>query len=66
MNKQVIRTFNGKIVGSIETDNQGNKIARDFYGKIVGRYNKQQDVTRDFYGKIVARGDNLSLLLSVR
>lgn len=64
--KQIIRAFNGKIIGSIETDNIGNKIIRDFYGKILGKYNKEQDVTRDFYGKIVARGDQSAMLLSLK
>lgn len=64
-NKQIIRAFNGKILGSIETDAQGNKIIRNFYGKILGRYNKEQDVTRDFHGKIIAKGDQSPLLLSL-
>ena len=64
-NKEVIRAFNGKIIGSIETDTKGNKIIRDFYGKILGRYNKEQNVTRDFYGKIIARGDQSAMLLSL-
>lgn len=63
-NKEIIRNFSGKIIGSIETDPQGNKIVRDFYGKILGRYNKRQNVTRDFYGKIIGRGDQSGLLLS--
>ena len=64
-NKQIIRDFYGKIIGSIETDTQGNKTIRDFYGKILGRYNKKQDVTRDFYGKIVSKGDASTMLLSL-
>lgn len=64
--KQMIRDFRGKILGSIETDYQGNKIVRDFYGKILGRYDKRQDVTRDFYGRIVARGDQSSMLINLR
>ena len=61
--KQIIRNFYGKIIGSIETDTQGNKTIRDFYGKILGRYNKKQDVTRDFYGRIVSKGDASAMLL---
>ena len=62
--KEVIRAFNGKIIGSVETDPQGNKIVRNFYGKILGKYSKAQDVTRDFYGKILAKGDQTAMLLS--
>jgi hypothetical protein len=64
-NKQTVRAFNGKILGTIETDSYGNKIVRNFYGKILGRYLKSLDVTRDFRGKTIARGDQSSLLLSL-
>lgn len=59
-----IRDFYGKIIGSIETQSNGDKIVRDFYGKILGRYDKTNNVTRDFYGKIVAQGDVTGMLLA--
>ena len=65
MNKTYIRNFYGQILGSIEEDNKGNKTGRDFYGRIVGRYDKSTDVTRDFYGRIVGKGDMLSSLISL-
>lgn len=64
-NRQTIKAWNGKILGSIETDYQGNKIVRDFYGKILGRYIKSLDVTRDFRGKMIARGDQCAMLLAM-
>lgn len=64
-NRQVIKAWNGKIIGSVETDAQGNKTVRDFYGKILGRYIKSLDVTRDFRGKMIARGDQSAMLLSL-
>lgn len=54
---QTVRDFSGRILGYIETDNQGNKIIRDFYRVILGKYDKKNNVTRDFYGRVVARGD---------
>lgn len=63
MTKEYIRDFYGRILGSIETDNNGNKKARDFYGKILGTYNKKDNTTRDFYGKIIARGDQSASLI---
>jgi uncharacterized protein YvpB len=60
---QTIRDFSGKIVGYIETDSQGNKIVRDFYRVILGKYDKKNNVTRDFYGKIIARGDASASLI---
>lgn len=65
MRKDVIKDWTGKIIGYIETDNVGNKVVRDFYRKVLGRYDKRQDVTRDFYGRIIAKGDQCSLLLNV-
>ena len=33
-----IRDFYGRIMGTVESDEAGNKVARDFYRRIVGRY----------------------------
>ena len=60
-----IKDWRGKIIGFIDTDTvTGNKIVRDFYGKILGKYNKRLDITQDFYGRLVARGDKSMLLIS--
>ena len=66
MNKEYIRDFYGRIIGSIETRPNGDEILRDFYGKILGRYDKASDVTRDFYGRIIAKGNHTSLLLKTK
>ena len=52
-----IKSWDGKIIGFVETDSEGNKVVRDFYLNIVSRYDAKQNVTRDFYGKIVGKGD---------
>ena len=65
-NKQIIRDFYGKIIGSVETDFVGNKTVRDFYGKVLGTYNKKQDVTRDFYGRMISKGDASAMLLNLK
>lgn len=57
MNKEPVREFSGKIIGWIETDNQGNQIIRAFSGRMIAKYDKQSDVTRDFYGKIISKGN---------
>lgn len=63
----IIRDFYGKKLGTVITDEKGNKEVRNFYGKIVSRYDSKQDVTRDFYGKIVSKGDtSISLLYQKR
>lgn len=58
-----IKNFYGQIIGSIEDLPNGDKISRDFYGKILGKYIKAYNVTKDFYGKILATGDITSALV---
>lgn len=41
----------------------GDKVVRDFAGKILGKYDKRFNVTRNFSGMIVARGECLGLLI---
>ena len=64
--KQQIRDYKGKIIGTITVDDYGNKEVRDFYGRILGKYDKKADLTRDFYGRIIARGDQAAMLLNLR
>ena len=62
-----IKDWTGKIIGFIETDSvTGNKIVRDFHGRILGRYIKKINQTQDFYGRLVARGDQSAMLLSIK
>lgn len=62
MSKEYIKDKNFKIIGSIETDANGVKIVRNFYGKLLGKYDPKTNLTKDFYGKVVARGDATGLL----
>ena len=63
--KEMIKDFYGKILGSLETQPNGDVIARDFYGKLLGKYDAQMGVTKDFYGKILTHGDiTASLVMS--
>lgn len=64
VNRQTIKRWDGVIIGFIETDEKGNKTVKDFYGHILGKYDKRHDVTRDFYGRQVAKGDQSSMLFS--
>ena len=59
VSKVPVRDISGRIIGFIETDKDGNKQVRNFYGRILGTYDKRIDVTRDFYGKIITRGDSV-------
>ena len=62
-NEITIKDFQGRILGYIKEDSNGNRIATNFYFKILGRYNKADDTTRDFMGRIIARGDILAALI---
>lgn len=64
--RERVKDWTGKLIGFIDTDNEGNKVIRDFYGKIVGKYNKRLNITQDFYGRTVARGDQSSMMLTYK
>lgn len=61
--KEPIKDWQGKVLGFVETESNGNKTLRDFYGRILGKYDKGRDVTCDFYGRQVGKGDLLMTLL---
>lgn len=63
MKEETIKDWRGKIIGYIQVDNKGNKILRNFYRKILGRYDKITDTTKDFYGRKIGHGDQLLILL---
>lgn len=65
MEKQIIKDFYGKIIGSMETQSNGDIIVKDFYGKILGKYDKANDVTKDFYGKILFKGNMAGSLIGM-
>ena len=66
ISKEPVREFNGKIMGFIETDRDGNQQVRDFYGRILGTFDKKMNVTRDFYGRIVAQGDQSAMMIGYK
>jgi hypothetical protein len=47
----------------IETKPNGDKTIRDFYGRILGKYDSATNTTRDFYGCVVANGECLTMLI---
>lgn len=62
--KDRVKNWQGRILGSIDTDTTtGDKIAKDFYGRILGKYDKRSDTTRDFYGRVIAKGDRVAMLI---
>lgn len=63
--REKIKDWTGKIIGFIDTDSvTGNKLIKDFYGRIRGKYIKRLDITQDFYGRTVAKGDQSAMMLT--
>ena len=50
-------------IAKIETKPNGDKTIRDFYGRILGKYDAATNTTRDFYGRVVAKGECLTILI---
>ena len=63
MQEITIHNFYGQPIGTIRIESNGDKQARDFYGRILGYYRKDRNVTTDFYGRILYRGDMVASLL---
>lgn len=61
--RETIKDWTGKIKGFTDTESNGKKTLRDFYGRILGTYDPHLDLTRDFYGRQVGKGDILMTLL---
>ena len=58
-----ITTQGGRLIATIETDGAGNKIVRDPYGKLLGKYEAYRNAVTDPYGRTVVYGDAPGILL---
>lgn len=63
--RETIREFDGRIIGYMDYESNGNIVVRDFYGKILGKYDKSQDVTMDAGGRILFRGNMAGSLIGM-
>lgn len=63
MSEQLIKDCYGNIIARIDEQSNGDKIVKNFYGQILGKYDKALDVTKDFYGRIVAKGECVGILI---
>lgn len=64
MQEQILKDWRGRIIGYIQTQQNGDAKIYDFYRRLLGTYSKALDVTRDFYGRPIAKGNQLSMLLN--
>ncbi len=58
-----IRDRAGNVVGSIETQEDGNQVLRDTANVIRGYYDSMGDFTRDANQSILAKGNKLRSLI---
>ena len=63
MAEELIKDCYGNIIARIDEQSNGDKIVKNFYGQILGKYDKTLDVTKDFYGRIVAKGECVGILI---
>ena len=61
--KEEIKNRNFRLLGYIETKSNGDRVATNTYGKILGYYRKGTNTTTDFMGGIIAIGDVCSYLV---
>ena len=62
--RDYIRAWDGRVIGSYDTDTSGRITLRDFNGRILGKFDPKENLTRDFSGKVVGTGNILAMLLS--
>lgn len=65
MEKEVIKDWQGRILGSLETRSNDDIIVKDFYGRILGSYDSSQNVTKDVYGRILFKGNMAASLIEM-
>lgn len=58
-----MRNEYGQPVGWLDKYESGNIVARNKFGKIIGKYTKNDNYTRDVYGRPIAKGNILSALI---
>lgn len=61
--KEPIQDYTRRTLGYIETKPNGDKVATDFAGRILGYYKKAQNATTDYCGRILYYGDMLASLI---
>lgn len=66
MDKQYVRDAKGRILGYIQTENDGRQKAFDYKGRLLGTYYPNRNTTNDFYGRIVFKGNAIYSLIPSR
>lgn len=62
MSTQIVK--DGKVIGFIETGNNGKLVAKDTRFRIRGHYDPKTNQTRDFTYKVVGEGNLLAAMVA--
>ena len=65
MSRETIKDYSGRIIGYLEIQSNGDVIAKDASGKILGRYDAITNTTKDAYGKILFKGNMAGSLIGM-
>lgn len=65
MGRETIKSYTGAIIGYLDTESNGDVVAKDSSGRIVGYYKKSNNATTDFSGRILFYG-NCAVALIVK
>lgn len=64
VHEERIKTFEGIVIGIVETEDNGDQVARDFPSmRVLGRYRAAFNDTTDFYGRVIAKGNSVVSLI---
>lgn len=63
MGRETIKSYTGVILGYLDTDSNGDVVAKDSSGRIVGYYRKRNNTTTDFAGRILYIGNCVVALI---
>lgn len=57
MSRETIKSYSGSILGYLDTEGNGDVVAKSFDGRILGYYRKSNNVTTDFSGRYLFYGN---------
>lgn len=66
MDKITIKNRAGRIMGWVKVESNGDKVATDSAGRIVGYYKAARNVTTKTSGEIYAWGDVVASLIPIQ
>lgn len=57
MRSEMVKDGRGRVIGWLDTMNNGDIMVKDYAGRILGWYRKAQDMTTDYAGRFLNYGN---------